>query len=104
MAPIRGFGPLALLSGTVSVKEAMDNEAASKFLNRMLETEIIPYLSLPTSRALTHSVQRCCAGLPIRSFCIAGMISRSMGWPSSTPAICRALKAPWLQRGSRRVA
>ena len=42
-----GLCPLALLSGTVSVKEAMDNEAASAFLDRMLEAEIIPYLSLP---------------------------------------------------------
>ncbi len=42
-----GLCPLALLSGTVSVKEAMDNEAARGFLNTMLETEIIPYLSLP---------------------------------------------------------
>ena len=42
-----GLCPLALLSGTNSVKEAMDNEAARGFLNTMLETEIIPYLSLP---------------------------------------------------------
>ena len=42
-----GLCPLALLSGTNSVKEAMDNEAARGFLNAMLEQEIIPYLSLP---------------------------------------------------------
>ena len=42
-----GLCPLALLSGTISVKDAMENDAASRFLKTMLETEIIPYLSLP---------------------------------------------------------
>ena len=42
-----GLCPLALLSGTVSVRNAMQNAAANRFLLGMLETEIMPYLSLP---------------------------------------------------------
>ncbi|WP_231701055.1 tagaturonate reductase [Aliiruegeria sabulilitoris] len=42
-----GLCPLALLSGTVSVKQAMDNPAANAFLKTMLEQEIMPHLSLP---------------------------------------------------------
>ncbi|MTI16517.1 tagaturonate reductase [Rhodobacteraceae bacterium RKSG542] len=39
--------PLALVAGIDSVKEAMDNGPANAFLKGMLETEIMPYLSLP---------------------------------------------------------
>lgn len=42
-----GLCPLALISDTTSVKDAMDNVAASRFLDAMLGEEIIPYLSLP---------------------------------------------------------
>ncbi|WP_316860412.1 tagaturonate reductase [uncultured Cohaesibacter sp.] len=52
-----GLCPLALLSGTVSVKEAMDNEAASKFLDTMLNEEIIPYLSLPREELAEFSAE-----------------------------------------------
>ena len=43
-----GLCPLALLAGVRTVREAMDNEAANRFLMAMLEGEIMPYLSLPT--------------------------------------------------------
>lgn len=55
-----GLCPLALISGTVSVKEAMDNPAANAFLNEMLQQEIMPHLTLPEDelRAFCEEVLR----------------------------------------------
>jgi tagaturonate reductase len=52
-----GLCPLALISNTVSVKEAMDNGAASRFLDAMLGQEIIPYLSLPKEELAAFSAE-----------------------------------------------
>ncbi|WP_068082736.1 tagaturonate reductase [Polycladidibacter stylochi] len=39
--------PLALLSGTDTVRQVMENNSAKNFLDQLLLTEIVPYLSLP---------------------------------------------------------